>query len=81
MVTAFIMVKVGGGDYQSWVFTIKEKLEKLPEVVETTCVFGRYDVIVKVEVESLPELTRLVGDKIRSIPGVETTETFVAHEG
>jgi len=80
MVTAFIMLKIGAGEYQNLVFTIKENLEKIPDVAEAIPVFGRYDMIVKVKVKSLAELTRLVGDKIRAMDGVTNTETFVAHE-
>lgn len=80
MVTAFIMLKIGPGEYQSSIFTIKKNLEKLPEVIEACPVFGRYDMIVKVNVKSLTELTRLVGDKIRSMDCVVNTETFVAHQ-
>jgi len=80
VVTAFIMLKIGAGEYQSLVFTVKENLEKMPEVVEACPVFGRYDMVVKVKVKTLAELTRLVGDKIRAMDGVINTETFVAHE-
>ncbi|WP_342832593.1 Lrp/AsnC ligand binding domain-containing protein [Candidatus Hadarchaeum sp.] len=75
------MIKIGVGEYQNLVLTIKEKLEKMPEVVEACPVFGRYDMVARVKVKTLAELTRLVGDKIRSIDGVTNTETFVVHEG
>lgn len=80
MVEAFIMIKIGVGEYQNLVLTIKEKLEKMPEVLEACPVFGRYDMVARVKVNTLAELTKLVGDKIRSIEGVINTETFVAHE-
>ncbi len=80
MVVGFVMIKVGAGEHMSWITTVKEKVEKLPEVVETYCVFGRWDVIAKVKVKSWNELTSVIGDKIRAIPGVIMTETLVAYD-
>ncbi|KXB00318.1 hypothetical protein AKJ47_00800 [candidate division MSBL1 archaeon SCGC-AAA261G05] len=80
MVMAFVMIRVGTGEYMSWIPTVKEKVEELPEVSEAYCVFGRCDVHAKVKVNSWKELTNLVGDKIRAIKGVTTTETLVAYE-
>jgi DNA-binding Lrp family transcriptional regulator len=80
MVTAFIMITVGAGEHLSWLPTVKEKVEKLPGVVEAHCVMGRYDIIAKVKVRAWGELVNLVSDKIRSIPGVSATETFVGYE-
>lgn len=83
MVMAFVMMKVGAGEYEhmsceGWIATIKEDVEKLPEVVEAHCVFGNYDVIAKVKVDSWNDLTKIVGDKIRTMKGVAATETLVA---
>jgi len=80
MVTAFVMINVGAGEHLSWITTVRENVEKLPEVVEAYCVFGRYDVVAKVKVKSWSELTSLIGDKIRTIAGVIATETLVAYE-
>lgn len=80
MVMAFVMIKVGAGEYMSWMTTVKENVEKLPEVAEAYCVFGRYDLIAKVKVKSWNELTEIVGDKIRAIAGVTSTETLLAYE-
>ncbi|MFN4133630.1 MAG: Lrp/AsnC family transcriptional regulator [Candidatus Hadarchaeales archaeon] len=80
MVLAFVMIKVGTGEQMNWIRKVKEEVEKLPEVEEAHAIFGRYDVLAKVRVKSWADLTRIVGDKIRSIEGVETTETFVAYE-
>jgi DNA-binding Lrp family transcriptional regulator len=77
---AFIMIRVGAGKYMNWMTTVKEKVEKIPEVVEAYCVFGRYDIIAKVKVKHWKELTNIVGDKIRAIEGVTATETLVAYE-
>jgi DNA-binding Lrp family transcriptional regulator len=74
------MIKVGAGEHMSWTATVKEKVGKLPEVVEVYCVLGRCDVIAKVNAKSWNELTNIVGDKIKAIQGVVMTETLVACE-
>ncbi|MEM3402893.1 MAG: Lrp/AsnC ligand binding domain-containing protein [Candidatus Hadarchaeales archaeon] len=80
MVLAFVMIKVGTGAQMNWIRKVKEEVEKLPEVEEAHAIFGRYDVLAKIRAKDWAELTRIVGDKIRSIAGVHTTETFVAYE-
>lgn len=80
MVIAFVMIKISAGEYMGWIATVKENVKKIPEVVEAHCVFGRYDVIAKVKVKSLGELTSVIGEKIRPIAGVAETETLVAYE-
>jgi len=80
MALAFVMIKVGAGEHMSWMRTVQEEIKKLPGVQEAHCVFGRYDLVVKLGVNSWDELTHIVGDKIRTIPGVEMTETLVAYE-
>ena len=80
MVMAFVMVRVGAGEYMNWMTTVKEKVEKFPEVAEAYCVFGSYDMIVKIKVKSWKELTNIVGDRLRAIEGVTAAETLVAFE-
>lgn len=79
MVMAFVLIKTGAGGHLSWMKTVRENVEKLPEVMEAYCVFGSCDVIAKVKVKSWDELSNVVGDKIRGVAGVTATETLVAH--
>ena len=80
MVTAFVMINVGVG----WLHkvyprtTYKEKLKKLSGVKEVYLIFGRYDLLVHLEAETMDEIIRIVDDEIRNIPGVYATETFMA---
>ncbi|MEM4246324.1 MAG: Lrp/AsnC ligand binding domain-containing protein [Candidatus Bathyarchaeia archaeon] len=72
------MTFVGGtGEHLSWFKTTKEKLLKFKGVAEVYGVFGRWDIIARVEVEDMDQLTNLVTDKIRSIPGIQTSETLL----
>lgn len=80
MVRAYVMIKVGAGEYFGVEKTIKERIAKMPEVIKVDSIFGRFDIIAEVEVKEPHELSLLVTDKIKSIPSVVSTETFVCHE-
>ncbi len=79
LIAAFILLTfVGGtGEHLSWFRETKENLLKIKGVVEVYGVFGRWDIIVRVQVNSVEELVDLVADKIRSMPGVQTSETLL----
>jgi DNA-binding Lrp family transcriptional regulator len=79
MIRAYVMIKVGAGEYYGVEKTIKEKVRKLPGVIKVESIFGRFDIIVEVEAEKPNELSSLVIDKIKGIQSVVSTETFVCH--
>ena len=80
MVRAYVMVKVGSGEYFGVEKTVKEKIAKMPGVIRVDGVFGRFDIIAEVEAKEPRELSLLVTDKIKSISSVVSTETFICHE-
>ncbi len=49
---------------------------KLEQIVELYPLFGEYDLIAKVEAESLDTIGEIVVSKIRSIDGVKATKTL-----
>jgi DNA-binding Lrp family transcriptional regulator len=55
---------------------VEENVKKIPGVREAHLLFGVYDISVKVECNSIEELTHIVIDKIRQIPGVKETKTL-----
>ncbi|MGQ9624950.1 MAG: Lrp/AsnC family transcriptional regulator [Candidatus Bathycorpusculaceae bacterium] len=77
MVEAFVLVRVGTGEELNFIKTVKDHISKVKGVKEIYGVFGRYDLVIKVETKTLMELGNLVTDKIRGIQGVLTTETLV----
>jgi len=77
MVEAFVLVRVGTGEELNFIKTVKDHISKTKGVKEIYGVFGRYDLVIKVETKTLMELGNLVTDKIRGIQGVLTTETLV----
>ena len=54
-----------------------EKVEKLPAVLTTMIVTGRYDLIALVLVHSHKTLVEFVTNQLAHIPGVKDTETYV----
>ncbi len=52
-------------------------LQAIPEVKESYVVYGVYDVIARVEAESMQHLKEVVGLRIRQLDTVRTTLTMV----
>jgi len=77
MVMAFVLVKVGTGEQLNFAKSAKESMEKIKGVKNVYGVFGRYDLIVHMEAPSLEELSRIIMDKMRAIPGVLSTESLI----
>ncbi len=73
MVTGLVLVRLNAGKEKITLKSIKET----KGVAHVSAVYGRWDVVVDVEAEDLHTMARVVVDKIRSIPGVASTETLV----
>jgi len=80
LIRAFVTAKVGSSEYLGATKTIKEKIAKMPGVIKVEIIFGRYDIIAEVEAKDLGKLSRLVTDKIKSIPNILSTETFICYQ-
>ena len=57
---------------------VYEKINGLSEVKEVITTYGEYDMIIKVEVESLDALDNFVFSKLRVIEGIEATTTLIS---
>jgi DNA-binding Lrp family transcriptional regulator len=77
MVTAFVLVKTGTGEHLNFAKTAKEQMANVKGVKNVYGVFGRYDLVVHIEATSLEELSRVITDQMRAIPGVESTESLI----
>lgn len=77
MVEAFVLIRLGTSESLNFMKTIKDEVRGIEGVEEVYGVFGRYDLIARVETKALEDLGNLVNDKIRGIDGVLTTETLV----
>lgn len=76
MVTAFVLLTVPAKRSGA----VVKALRKLPGVREAAAVYGETDIVAKVEAKTLPELDRLIMEKIQGSPEVKSTRTFVAVE-
>ena len=56
---------------------IADTIGHLPEVDYVIITAGSFDILVEVVCEDDEHLLRLLNDSIRSVPGVQNTETFV----
>lgn len=73
MITGLVLVRLEAGKEKQAL----SKLKDLKSVAHVSAVYGRWDLVIDVEVEDLQHLSRVVVEKIRSIPGVYATETLV----
>lgn len=56
---------------------LAEKMGSLPEVSKVVVTAGGFDVLIEVVCKDDEHLVRLINQSIRSVEGVQTTETFV----
>ncbi len=57
------------------------ELKKTPNVTEVYAVYGVYDIIVKVEAESMEKLREAIATRLRKISGIKSTLTMIIVEG
>ncbi len=73
MATAYILINTEVAAEEE----VLEKLKKLPEVKEAHLVYGIYDLIAKVEADTLEELKEDVTKHLRSLDKVRSTMTMI----
>lgn len=59
---------------------VLEDLMKIPEVKEAYIVYGTYDVVVKIETDTLERIREIVTNRIRKLPDIRTTVTMIVVE-
>jgi DNA-binding Lrp family transcriptional regulator len=77
MPTAYVLLNCELGSEED---VIKE-VRKIQGVVEVNGIYGVYDIVVKVESDSMDRLREAVTWKIRKIDNVKTTLTLIKIEG
>jgi DNA-binding Lrp family transcriptional regulator len=73
MVTGLLLVKLTSGKEKQALI----KLRALKSIVHMSAVFGRWDLVLDMEADDLPQLSNIIVQEIRPIPGVLSTETLV----
>lgn len=73
---AFILIEIASGEEYKFVNQVRD----LQEVSEAYIVYGAWDVIVRIQTETMGELNSVVL-KIRRMPGVKRSATLIALTG
>ena len=66
----------GTGEKSDWAKGTKDRSKTIHGVKEVCGVLGRCDLAAIVEADTLEKLTSLVADEIRSVPGIQASETL-----
>lgn len=72
MATGFVLVGVEPGRERE----VFERVLTVPEVVDAHLLFGEYDIIARIEADDYDLIGQVVVDRIRNVPGVQTTKTL-----
>ncbi|MEM2025238.1 MAG: Lrp/AsnC ligand binding domain-containing protein [Desulfurococcaceae archaeon] len=59
---------------------VMDELMKIPEIKEAYAVYGTYDIVTKIETDSLEKIREIVTNKIRRLPDIRTTVTMIVVE-
>jgi len=59
---------------------VLEELVSIPEVREAYIVYGTYDVVVKIEADSLERVRDLITNRIRRLSDIRATVTMIVVE-
>jgi len=73
MIKAYVLVVTNPGQTKA----VVSALGSIPGVQEMHEVMGPYDIVIEVEVQNLADVPPILSDKIRTIPGIESTTSLV----
>ena len=76
MPMAFVLVNAEVGSEDN----VVKELRKMPNVKESYAVYGVYDIVAKVEAESMDKLKEIITWKIRKLDKVRSTLTTLVIE-
>lgn len=74
--SAFVLINAEIGSEDE----LLKELKKVPNVKEAHTVYGVYDIVVKVEAETMEKLKELVTWKVRRLDKVRSTLTMIVME-
>ncbi len=76
-VKAYVLVVTDPGKTRRVVAAMRE----VPGIIEGHEVMGPYDLVIEIEVENLQEIPPILGERIRTIEGIESTTSLVTLPG
>jgi len=74
---AFVFVNVVAGAEKE----VLKTLRKVPEVKEAYLAYGVYDIVARVETDSMNRLKEVITREVRGLDGIRSTLTTIAIEG
>jgi DNA-binding Lrp family transcriptional regulator len=74
MPSAFILTSVAKGAVEDAI----DDLSEFDHVTEVYSIAGRYDLLIKVQVEEYEQFTDVIPEKLQSVEAIEETETLMA---
>ena len=77
MPLAFVLISAKAGFEDE----IAKEIKKIENIIETHSVYGVYDVIAKVEADTMEKLKDTVHWKIRGLDNVKSTLTMIVMKG
>ena len=76
MATGYVLINVKPGmEFQAF-----QEIKVMENVVDTTILFGDYDILVKIEAVDMGTIARTVVDQIRQVEGVSDSKTLAGAE-
>jgi DNA-binding Lrp family transcriptional regulator len=76
MPVSYVLINVEPGSEEE----VLKEVRKVPNVKECHRIYGVYDMIAKVEADSMDGLKEIITWKIRRLPGVRSTVTTIVIE-
>jgi DNA-binding Lrp family transcriptional regulator len=72
-VCAYVLINTENGTESA----ISKYIQELPETIETCMIKGVFDIITKVETNTMQELNKMISVKIRQLEEVRSTLTML----
>jgi len=76
MITVYVLLRIKPGTDRN----VLRNVKKLTQVKAVETVYGEYDMLIKVGIETLETLDSFIFDTIRTITGVESSTTLITME-
>ncbi|MEM0379430.1 MAG: Lrp/AsnC ligand binding domain-containing protein [Nanopusillaceae archaeon] len=75
MIEAYVLVNLKPGKEKEFIEFVKKELSSM--LLDISLVYGEYDSILKVKIESFDKLRNAIIDKLRKLDYVERTITLI----
>jgi len=73
MIISFIFISI----IPAMEYGVYDTLSKVKEISELYALFGKYDIMAKIEAKDSDELAQIILNKIRTVKGITDTKTLM----